>query len=595
MDLLAKVAPRGSVIGRYLLLDEVAAGAMATVSVARVRGDTLVSDTVSVKRLHAGLLRDADFVATAVEEARRAAAIHHPNLLVPQDVVLVGSRELLFVSPYVPGETLAILFGTCFRGGIRMPPAIAAAVIRDVLRGLHAAHEAVDDRGRPMAVIHRGVSPQNILVGLDGQARLFDFGPASGRMRARTMPAVFAKGKSSYMSPEQIRRQPVDRRTDIFATGAILWELLSGERLFRDTGEAELTRQITQHHIPPPSSIQPSAPAALDAIVARALQRSPGERFATAAEFADALEAALPLASPAEIGPWVEELDGDRLRARAQLVALAESATVEPLRESEIQQSFSSTRETRPRAMHESGHENGHHSGHDSDQEGRPPREPPPWARPLPVYRRRPRTAGRRGRTVAGLGLLAAAAVAIMALRAGDPPAPALPAALVAPAIPAPGAAPPERAAAVGAAGRARAVARQRPPAPAGRSKTAARTGARPGAKPAPAPAGKAATKPATKATTKAATKATAKAASRPAAKVASKSAPRDPGKAGPPVKATHAFLKIAPGRVASGERSRARAPVAAAPRSEGPSAGCDPPFTVDADGIRRIKRQCLR
>jgi eukaryotic-like serine/threonine-protein kinase len=577
MDLLAKVAPRGSVIGRYLLLDEVAAGAMATVCLARVRGDTLVSDTVSVKRLHTGLLRDADFVATAVDEARRASAVHHPNLLVPQDVVQVGTRELLFVSPYVAGETLAILFGTCFRCGIRMPPPIAAAVMRDVLRGLQAAHEAVDDGDRPMPIIHRGVSPQNILVGLDGQARLFDFGPAAGRMRARVTPAVFAKGKSSYMSPEQIRRQPVDGRTDVFAAGAILWELLTGERLFRDTGEAELTRQITQHDIPPPSSIQPGAPAALDAIVKRALQRAPSDRFATAAEFADALEAALPLASPAQIGVWVEELDSDRLRARAQLVALAESATVEPMRESEIQQRFSSTREIRAVALDDTA-DLTPVSDRDRDRDhARPRREPPPWARPLPVFRGRPRIARRRARTLAALGLLAGAAVAILLLSAGDPPAPALPAALVAP-VQAPAGAATARPAGSATAGRVRVARHQR--APAGKTKVAARTPTT------SAPA---------RSTPKTVAKAPRKAVARASGNAVSKTQARGAGPAGNAVKATHAFLKVAPGRVAAAERQRARTPVAAASRGGVPSAGCDPPFTVDANGIRRIKRQCLR
>src|SRR5687768_1972842 len=165
MDLVAQVSPRAgparSVIGRYVLEDEIAAGAMTSVCLARVHSSDPGQDgtrTVLVKRLNGEVVRDADFVAVLMDESVRASRLRHPSVLAPTEVLWVERRELLSACEYVPGETLAILFGACFRSGVRMPAPVAVAIVADVLRGLHAAHEARDDADRPVPLVHGAVT-----------------------------------------------------------------------------------------------------------------------------------------------------------------------------------------------------------------------------------------------------------------------------------------------------------------------------------------------------------------------------------------------------------------------------------------------------
>jgi eukaryotic-like serine/threonine-protein kinase len=293
---------------------------MATVHLGRLLGPAGFARTVAIKRLHPHLLADPSFTDMFVDEARLAARIRHPNV-VPTLDVYKADGELLLVMEYVDGDALSQLFRQA-KG--KIPVSIAVAVVSEMLHGLHAAHEATSETGAPLGIVHRDVSPQNVLVGADGVARLVDFGVARAAGRLGTTSDGDIKGKLAYMAPEQIRREPMTRRADIFAAGIVLWELLTGERLFAADNEAATLEKILVGWVAPPSSIVRDLPPELDAIVLRALDPQPSMRFASAREMAVALEDAYPRALGREVAEWVEATATDMLRARRELVAQVE-------------------------------------------------------------------------------------------------------------------------------------------------------------------------------------------------------------------------------------------------------------------------------
>jgi serine/threonine protein kinase len=312
------------VIGRYALHDEIAAGGMATVHFGRLLGQAGFSRTVAIKRLHAQFAKDPDFVSMFMDEARLAARIHHPNVVSTLDVV-ARDGELFLVMEYIPGEALSKLARYVGQRAERIDPRIAVAIVAGFLHGLHAAHEARNERGEPLEIVHRDVSPQNVLVGTDGVARVVDFGVAKAVGRVHTTREGQLKGKLAYMAPEQIHGIDVTRRTDVYAASIVLWELLVGKRLFARENEAAVIVAALTADPPAPGTLVSGLPEALDRITLRGLARSPEARFATAREMALALEEAIDLALPSEVGAWVQETAGSPLGARATRVAEIES------------------------------------------------------------------------------------------------------------------------------------------------------------------------------------------------------------------------------------------------------------------------------
>jgi serine/threonine-protein kinase len=209
---------------------------------------------------------------------------------------------------------------------------LAVSIIAGALHGLHAAHEAKSERGAPLGIVHRDVSPQNILVGTDGTPRVLDFGVAKAVSRTTSTRDGQMKGKVSYMSPEQLRGKGVDRRTDVFAAGIVLWESLTGRRLFDGDDPGEVLTKLLEAEIPPPSKVEPSVPAALDEIVMKALVRDPNGRWTSAREFAIALEHSGTIALPREVGEWVEVVGGETITKRAVQIAEIESVSSTGLR-----------------------------------------------------------------------------------------------------------------------------------------------------------------------------------------------------------------------------------------------------------------------
>ena len=306
-------------VHRYAVYEAIGSGGMATVHLGRLAGEEGFGRTVAIKRLRAQFVSEPDVVASFVDEARLAARIRHPNVVATIDVVTKGG-EVFLVMEYIDGESLASLIRVHEARGERVPPAVAVAVVAGTLQGLHAAHQAVSESGESLQIVHRDVSPTNILVGVDGIARVLDFGVAKALGRQQTTRDGHIKGTLAYMAPEQLSGRGVTRRTDTFAAGIVLWELLTGRRLFRGEDDAQTLTRVLFEPVPRPSEVCADAPAALDPIAMRALDRDPTRRFATAHEMAAALEQAMTPATSRIVGEWVRNVAAEGLDERARRV-----------------------------------------------------------------------------------------------------------------------------------------------------------------------------------------------------------------------------------------------------------------------------------
>jgi eukaryotic-like serine/threonine-protein kinase len=320
------------VVGRYALYQSIAAGGMATVHLGRLIGAAGFARTVAIKRLHAQFASDPEFATMFLDEARVAARIRSPNVVPIVDIVADGG-ELLLVMDYIQGESLARLMRAVTHAKTRVPLDVTVAVVSGMLHGLHAAHEATDEHGEPLAIVHRDVSPHNVLVGSDGLARLLDFGVAKATGRIQTTREGQLKGKLAYMAPEQLRSEPVTRRTDIYAASVVLWETLTSRRLFRAENEGGLVTAILQGVIERPSGASgrgadgedAEALARLDAAVLRGLDGDPANRFDTAQDMAQELEACVTPATAVAVGRWVRSIAGPALAERERQVLEIES------------------------------------------------------------------------------------------------------------------------------------------------------------------------------------------------------------------------------------------------------------------------------
>jgi serine/threonine-protein kinase len=315
-------------IGRYAVYGEIAAGGMATVHFGRLLGEAGFSRPVAIKRLHAHLAKDPQFRAMFIDEARLVARIRHQNVIPTLDVV-ASETELFLVMEYVQGESLWYLMKEAHERKQQIPPHIAMAIASHVLHGLHAAHEATTETGEPLHIVHRDVSPQNVLVGTDGAARVLDFGIARAAVRMETTREGRIKGKLTYMAPEQLGGGQVTRKVDIYAAAVILWELLAGKRLFyKGDPQTVLIEKLFRGIPAKPSTLVKDVSPELDAIVLKAMARDPAERFETAREMAIALESCGKLATLSEVSAWVESLAHDSLLARSRRMADYESCSI---------------------------------------------------------------------------------------------------------------------------------------------------------------------------------------------------------------------------------------------------------------------------
>ncbi|MFO0614710.1 MAG: protein kinase [Polyangiaceae bacterium] len=318
-------APR--VIGRYALHGEIAAGGMATVHLGRLIGSGGVARLVAIKRLHAQYAKDPEFVTMFLDEGRLSARIHHPNVVSVLDFLALEG-ELFLVMEYVQGEALSSLIKAAKKAGQPIPPRFASAVVIGLLQGLHAAHTAKSEKGEPLHIVHRDVSPQNVLVSVDGVARVLDFGVAKASGRLQTTREGHIKGKLAYMAPEQIRSEPVDHRADVYGAAVVLYELLAGRRLYDGDNEGALLRQMVLQQMSPPCKHAPHLDPRWDAIVMKGLASDPKDRYASA-EDGRAIESMGDVATSRAVGQWVQSLAAESLAKRASRVAQIEQSEFE--------------------------------------------------------------------------------------------------------------------------------------------------------------------------------------------------------------------------------------------------------------------------
>ena len=296
----------GMRLGRYELVKRIASGGMAQVWSAQQTGEFGFRRACAVKVIRPEYATSASFRRMFLDEARLASRIHHPHVVEVFDLgeagpIVYQAMEL------VKGCTLAKLLIRAAGGessGSRpgLDTGIVCRIIADMATGLHAAHELTDEAGHALKLVHRDVSPQNILVSVDGMAKIADFGIAKafGRLTDET-EAGQLKGKLSYLSPEMAERRGVDRRSDVFASGIVMWEALTGRRLFRGEDAVDTLARVRETVVPDPREIAPDVPAPVVEVVLRALERDPDRRYPTAAELSDAIEEAA-LASKRRIG-----------------------------------------------------------------------------------------------------------------------------------------------------------------------------------------------------------------------------------------------------------------------------------------------------
>ncbi len=279
----------GERLGKYRLCLELGSGGMSTVYLARVVGGVGRHRFVALKVMRPQLASDPDLLAMFVDEAKLASVIHHPNVC---DVIdyHVGGPATYLVMEMLVGESLAALRRQVATHPEVLPPAlyagVVARIIADAAEGLHAAHELTDARGRPLHVVHRDISPENVFITYDGHVKIMDFGVALTAQQHHVTQPGTVRGKYGYLQPEVLHGGKPDRRADIWGLGVVAWEMLTLRRLFDGDDAVELMRDIAEMEIPPPSRVRRELPAALDEVVMKALERDPARRYATARELA---------------------------------------------------------------------------------------------------------------------------------------------------------------------------------------------------------------------------------------------------------------------------------------------------------------------
>ncbi len=307
--------------GPFLLLDRIAIGGMAEVYVALRREDA-GARLHAVKRILPTLAEDRELVEMFLDEARLVVQLDHPGILPVHELGKHGDGYYIAMD-YVAGRDLRALLDQLRAAGERLPPPLACHVAWRVADALDHAHRKRDAQGEPLSVVHRDVSPANVLLGFDGSVRIIDFGIAQAAIRPRPRRAVL-RGKFGYMSPEMVRGEPLDHRSDVFALGAVLHEMLTGERLFTGPTELAVMERVRAAEVRPPSARNPAVPPALDAVVLRALAREPEARFAWASELRDALAPFARGAAPDDRGPLAQAMTRafpDALRAEERRLA----------------------------------------------------------------------------------------------------------------------------------------------------------------------------------------------------------------------------------------------------------------------------------
>jgi len=305
------------VFGKYEKIRRIAQGGMGEVFLARQTG---VLDRLAIlKALRTDLGKEKEFVDQFLDEARVAATLNHPNIVAIYDVGEWHGTHYIAME-YIAGEDLSRLWYAAAKAGIGLPFQVSVRIIMEAALGLDHAHRAKDVRGKPLNIVHRDISPQNIMVRADGVTKLVDFGIAKAANKASRTQAGMVKGKLQYMSPEQVRGEPLDGRSDQFSLGIVLWEMCTGRRLFKADNEINTLQKILQNPIPKPSQHVPGFPAELEAVIMKMLERDTNKRFASlgdvAAKLKEYLDRSSLSAGEVSVAAFVQQILGKELDAR---------------------------------------------------------------------------------------------------------------------------------------------------------------------------------------------------------------------------------------------------------------------------------------
>ncbi|HVZ34450.1 MAG TPA: protein kinase [Polyangiaceae bacterium] len=317
-------------MGKYELLLPLGTGGTATVYLARTRGVAGFEREVALKLVHAHLRGDEESRLHLLEEARLAARIRHPNVVSVTEVD-ADTVGVFLVMDYVEGEALSGLVHLLRDHNHRLPTRLIARIMNDALAGLHAAHELRDSQGQPVGLVHRDFSPQNILIGVEGVTRLADFGVAKAASRTVRTKTGLVKGKVAYMSPEQARGHKVDRRCDVWAAGVVVWELVTGRKLYDHEDDVATLLSVVTEEPQRLGRVLQGVPASLDDAVAYALTSDVNRRCPSAEAFRCMLESAWDecggMGTTAELGAFVRQTVGHKLAERRALALRGRTST----------------------------------------------------------------------------------------------------------------------------------------------------------------------------------------------------------------------------------------------------------------------------
>ncbi|MBC7978401.1 MAG: serine/threonine protein kinase, partial [Myxococcales bacterium] len=268
-------------LGSFEIVRQLARGGMAEIFLARTSGPSGFEKLVVLKKILPKYAGKPRFVQLFLDEAKLAASLDHPHIAQVYDIG-IADGSYFFTMEYLHGEDVRSILHRTWRTGERFPIEHAVQIARHVASALHFAHEKQGADGAPLGIVHRDVSPSNVIVTYDGATKLLDFGVAKTTARTVKTRTGTLKGKISYMSPEQARGAPIDRRSDIFSLGIVLWEMVTTQRLYRGENDLATLQLIITQQARPPSTVRPDVPPELERIVLRALAQNPDDRYATA-------------------------------------------------------------------------------------------------------------------------------------------------------------------------------------------------------------------------------------------------------------------------------------------------------------------------
>jgi TonB family protein len=317
----------GTLFGQYELMEVISTGGMAEVFRARMKGVEGFQKIVAIKRILPHLTDNDEFVTMFIDEAKLAAQLQHPNIIHIYDLGKI-ERSYYIAMEYIDGKDLRSLLRLLDEKKQRLPLGIALYIASRLAAALDYAHRKRDFQGRAMALVHRDVSPQNVLISLDGDIKLCDFGIAKAASKASHTRAGALKGKLQYMSPEQAWGKDLDHRSDIFSLGLVIYEMVTGKKVFSGDSELSILEQVRAPKLQPPRQVDSAVPPEVERIVLRALETNREARYQTAAELGSDLDAALrsirPAPSSAELGAFLAHLLGrDRTGAMPAVVEAA--------------------------------------------------------------------------------------------------------------------------------------------------------------------------------------------------------------------------------------------------------------------------------